>query len=73
MFPGEFGLPKPFYFFVTPSYWCGVKTGRPSSVNGINAKKGMGPNFEDEPEDGHIGVSIKELRKVYKVSVQNLI
>ena len=27
VFPGEFGVPKPFYFFLTRSYW----TGRPSS------------------------------------------
>ena len=23
MFPGEYGIPKPFYFFLMPSYWCG--------------------------------------------------
>ena len=23
VFPGEYGIPKPFYFFLTPSYWCG--------------------------------------------------
>ena len=23
VFPGEFGVPKPFYFFLTPSYWTG--------------------------------------------------
>lgn len=23
VFPGEYGIPKPFYFFVLPSYWCG--------------------------------------------------
>jgi len=23
VFPGEYGIPKPFYFFVTPSYWLG--------------------------------------------------
>ena len=27
VFPGQYGVPKPFYFFLTPSYW----TGRPSS------------------------------------------
>ena len=26
VFPGEYGVPKPFYFFLTKSYW----TGRPS-------------------------------------------
>jgi len=23
VFPGEYGIPKPFYFFLTPSYWLG--------------------------------------------------
>ena len=27
VFPGQYGVPKPFYFFLTRSYW----TGRPSS------------------------------------------
>ena len=26
VFPGEYGVPKPWYFFLTKSYW----TGRPS-------------------------------------------
>ena len=27
VFPGQYGVPKPFYFFLTSSYW----TGKPSS------------------------------------------
>lgn len=23
VFPGEYGIPKPFYFFLVPSYWLG--------------------------------------------------
>ena len=23
VFPGEYGIPKPFYFFLMPSYWLG--------------------------------------------------
>eukprot|EP00111_Clytia_hemisphaerica_P020496 TCONS_00060371-protein len=66
VFPGEFGLPKPFYFFLTPSYWCGSPNHRPGSVTDMNGSKSKGPNFEDEPEGGEIGVSIQDLRKVYK-------
>lgn len=25
IFPGEFGIPKPYYFCFMPSYWCGHK------------------------------------------------
>ena len=67
VFPGEFGLPKPFYFFLMTSYWCGVSSSRPGSVTDMNTKKSLGPNFEEEPEGGEIGVSIQDLRKVYKV------
>lgn len=23
VFPGQYGMPRPWYFFVTKSYWCG--------------------------------------------------
>ena len=26
VFPGEYGIPKPFYFPCMPSYWCGVNS-----------------------------------------------
>ena len=25
VFPGDFGIPRPWYFFVTSSYWCGTR------------------------------------------------
>ena len=28
MFPGEYGIPKPVYFFVLPSYWLGTHSER---------------------------------------------
>jgi len=67
VFPGEFGLPKPAYFCFTPSYWCGSSGKQSGSVTDLNTKKTLGPDFEEEPEDSTIGVSIQELRKVYKV------
>ena len=68
VFPGEFGLPKPFYFFLEPSYWRGTSNDRPGyeRLMDMNGNKLRGPNFEDEPE-GEIGVSIQDLRKVYNV------
>lgn len=52
-----------------PSYWCGVSSSRPGSIIDMNTKKSLGPNFEEEPEGSEIGVSIQDLRKVYKVMV----
>ena len=31
VFPGEYGIPKPFYFFLTPSYWLGRPIGQVKS------------------------------------------
>ena len=32
VFPGKYGIPKPFYFFVTPSYWLGRPIGQIKSM-----------------------------------------
>ncbi len=40
VFPGDFGIPKPFYFVVQPSFWMG-KRGRGNRKKGGN----------DEPEE----------------------
>ncbi|XP_028968379.1 ATP-binding cassette sub-family A member 1 [Galendromus occidentalis] len=77
VFPGQYGVPKPWYFFVTKAYWTGrpaIKTESEDSVssNGTQA----GADFEDEPNDLTLGVSIRHLTKVYsgckKAAVNNL-
>ena len=34
MFPGQYGIPRPFYFFLTPSYWCGTPVKKKSLIKG---------------------------------------
>ena len=34
MFPGQYGIPRPFYFFLTPSYWCGTPVKKKQSLTG---------------------------------------
>ncbi|KAK3101854.1 hypothetical protein FSP39_006814 [Pinctada imbricata] len=74
--PGEYGVPRPFYFPFTSSYWCGVKEHSGLSEELSDVSMGM-KNFEKEPTELHAGITIKNLRKVFgggkkkKVAVDN--
>eukprot|EP01135_Chromosphaera_perkinsii_P003932 Nk52_evm33s262 gene=Nk52_evmTU33s262 len=66
VFPGAYGVPKPFYFFITPSYWCSTGAhGKqsdcldPSNIT-VNAD-----TCEKEPADMKVGVQIRNLRKQF--------
>ncbi|XP_053412499.1 phospholipid-transporting ATPase ABCA3 [Nycticebus coucang] len=69
VFPGQFGVPQPWYFFVMPSYWCGT----PRTIIGkeeedSDPEKVLGTEyFEAEPEDLVAGIKIKHLSKVFRV------
>ncbi|XP_077550121.1 phospholipid-transporting ATPase ABCA1-like isoform X2 [Haemaphysalis longicornis] len=70
--PGQYGVPKPWYFFVTKSYWCGTPR-QPSlsrksaweSCNGAASMNGRCEDMEEEPHDLPLGVLIRKLTKVY--------
>uniref|UniRef100_A0A8C2MH63 ATP-binding cassette, sub-family A member 3 n=1 Tax=Cricetulus griseus TaxID=10029 RepID=A0A8C2MH63_CRIGR len=69
VFPGQFGVPQPWYFFLMPSYWCG----NPRTVIG-KEEEDSDPEktlrteyFEAEPEDLVAGIKIKHLSKVFQV------
>ncbi|XP_008939234.1 PREDICTED: ATP-binding cassette sub-family A member 3-like, partial [Merops nubicus] len=68
--PGEYGVPQPWYFFLTPSYWCA----RPRTVVGKEKEEEEDPEkalksqyIEEEPADLVSGIKIKHLSKVFKV------
>ncbi|XP_061455423.1 phospholipid-transporting ATPase ABCA3 [Rhineura floridana] len=70
VFPGEYGIPRPWYFFIMPSYWCG----NPQIVLGKEMKEEEDPEkalksqyMEEEPSDLVSGIKIKHLSKVFKV------
>lgn len=73
VFPGSYGIPKPFYFPFTKSYWCGVSSdkvvqvGAEEELNPVDKHSGN-PAIEDETHDLPIGVGIKDLRKVFRGS-----
>uniref|UniRef100_A0AAY4A5S1 P-type phospholipid transporter n=1 Tax=Denticeps clupeoides TaxID=299321 RepID=A0AAY4A5S1_9TELE len=51
VFPGQYGIPRPWYFPFTKSYWCGEKCGAVC--------------IEEEPAHLNPGVYIENLLKVY--------
>lgn len=66
VFPGEYGIPKPFYFLFQPSYWCPNKNIKMKDAD-VEMSCGQ-DNFEEEP-NLEVGIHIKNLRKVFKSSV----
>uniref|UniRef100_A0A3P8SAU7 ATP binding cassette subfamily A member 3 n=1 Tax=Amphiprion percula TaxID=161767 RepID=A0A3P8SAU7_AMPPE len=70
VFPGEYGVPLPAYFFVLPSYWC--SSPRMALVSEKeeeeDAEKALKGEFiEEEPAGLVSGIKIKHLSKEFKV------
>ncbi|XP_041841062.1 phospholipid-transporting ATPase ABCA1-like isoform X2 [Melanotaenia boesemani] len=66
VFPGQYGIPKPWYFPFTSSYWCGTSTTsetNPAVLKESNAQDG---HLEKPPPNMKAGVSICNLVKIYK-------
>ena len=73
-FPGEYGVPKPWYFPFQKSYWISdaasdAKVAR-RDVNigssSMELRRQQPEKFEAEPPHLHAGVAVEKLRKVYK-------
>lgn len=69
VFPGEYGVPLPSYFFVLPSYWC--SNPRAAFVNEKeeeeDPEKALKGEFIDEEPVGLVsGIKIKHLAKEFK-------
>lgn len=40
--PGQYGIPKPWYFPFTSSYWCGTQAGAdPDPLDALEEQNGM--------------------------------
>ncbi|KAM9081600.1 phospholipid-transporting ATPase ABCA1 isoform 1-T3 [Megaptera novaeangliae] len=75
VFPGQYGIPRPWYFPCTKSYWFGEESNEKSHPGSI--QKGTSEIcMEEEPTHLKLGVSIQNLMKVYrdgmKVAVDGL-
>ncbi|XP_069482200.1 phospholipid-transporting ATPase ABCA1-like isoform X2 [Ambystoma mexicanum] len=68
VFPGQYGIPRPWYYPFTASYWCGTNARRKNEVDAVASESDFinNVNFEAEPTHLAQGVSIKNLVKVYK-------
>ncbi|KAM4564931.1 phospholipid-transporting ATPase ABCA1 [Fundulus diaphanus] len=66
VFPGQYGIPKPWYFPFTSSFWCGMT---PTTENDPDLLTDSGAHngcFERPPPGVKVGVSIRNLVKIYK-------
>ncbi|KAL1023696.1 hypothetical protein UPYG_G00044710 [Umbra pygmaea] len=63
VFPGQYGIPRPWYFPFTKSYWCGEKQGK--HVQERSEGNAEAVCIEEEPSHIEPGVYIKNLVKVY--------
>ncbi|XP_070574890.1 phospholipid-transporting ATPase ABCA3-like isoform X2 [Ptychodera flava] len=73
VFPGEYGIPKPFYFPFQKSYWFGPDPNDAKSTKSIDEMElGDDPsvqNHEPDPVGMKAGITIQNLRKVFESSV----
>ncbi|XP_053391292.1 phospholipid-transporting ATPase ABCA3-like [Mercenaria mercenaria] len=66
LFPGEFGVPQKWYFFLTSSYWCGTVPDEHVPED-KNISMGQVPEFfEADPIGIRAGIQIRNLRKEFK-------
>uniref|UniRef100_A0A668W813 P-type phospholipid transporter n=1 Tax=Oreochromis aureus TaxID=47969 RepID=A0A668W813_OREAU len=65
VFPGQYGIPRPWYFPFTRTYWCGEKENK--NISTPLSKKGNADAVCIEEEPSHIepGVYIENLVKIY--------
>ncbi|XP_074138922.1 phospholipid-transporting ATPase ABCA3-like isoform X2 [Sminthopsis crassicaudata] len=67
VFPGEYGMPQPWYFFLLPSYWLKkprmiLKEKEEEDIE----KSPQHEFFESDPTDLQVGIKIKNLSKTFK-------
>ncbi|XP_055994781.1 phospholipid-transporting ATPase ABCA3-like [Sorex fumeus] len=76
VFPGKYGMPKPWYFFMMRSYWCGEKHKIKEITSLDDTTKTQ--YFEEEPTNLIAGIQIKNVYKNFhmykteKVAVKKL-
>uniref|UniRef100_A0A673YHD0 P-type phospholipid transporter n=1 Tax=Salmo trutta TaxID=8032 RepID=A0A673YHD0_SALTR len=64
VFPGQYGIPRPWYFLFSKSYWFGEGDNRKTDFS--QNKKKSSVCIEEEPAHLKTGVFIENLVKVYR-------
>ncbi|GFR60664.1 ATP-binding cassette sub-family A member 3 [Elysia marginata] len=73
--PGEFGVPRPYLFFLTRDYWCGSVANGDAAEDHRSTAVPIERNavfFEKEPNTLPVGVQMKGLRKLKDTNSTNL-
>uniref|UniRef100_A0A5F9D2E5 ABC transporter domain-containing protein n=1 Tax=Oryctolagus cuniculus TaxID=9986 RepID=A0A5F9D2E5_RABIT len=65
VYPGKYGVPKPWNFFLQPSYWFGEPPVKKSETHQFQETI-QSKYFEAEPTDLVTGITIKHLHKVFQ-------
>ncbi|XP_029460267.1 ATP-binding cassette sub-family A member 1 isoform X2 [Rhinatrema bivittatum] len=65
VFPGQYGIPRPWYFLFTRSYWCGEE-GKDENQPCLAKQAASQICMEEEPTHLHLGVLIQNLVKIYR-------
>ncbi|XP_060933642.1 phospholipid-transporting ATPase ABCA1 [Limanda limanda] len=65
VFPGEYGVPRPWYFIFQINYWGGIPLEAGMPIPPAPAEED-GDHIEAEPTNLTLGVSIRNLVKIYK-------
>ncbi|XP_070711035.1 phospholipid-transporting ATPase ABCA1-like [Pempheris klunzingeri] len=66
VFPGQYGIPKPWYFPFTASYWCGTASVADADPDLLKDSTAHSEYLEKPLPDMKAGVSIRNLVKIYK-------
>ncbi|KAL2079018.1 hypothetical protein ACEWY4_024762 [Coilia grayii] len=66
VYPGQYGIPKPWYFPFTRSYWLGTASTLDLSTDTPTDLQDHKGYLEKPPPDVKAGVSVRNLVKIYK-------
>ncbi|KAF3835266.1 hypothetical protein F7725_027824 [Dissostichus mawsoni] len=65
VFPGEYGIPRPWYFIFQINYWGGIPLEAGMPIPPAPGEQD-GDHIEPEPDNLVLGVSVRNLVKIYK-------
>ncbi|XP_035501650.2 phospholipid-transporting ATPase ABCA1 isoform X2 [Scophthalmus maximus] len=66
VFPGQYGIPKPWYFPFAASYWCGRASVTDVDPGFLKDTSVHNEYMEKPPPNMKAGISIRNLVKIYK-------
>ncbi|XP_037335370.2 phospholipid-transporting ATPase ABCA1-like [Pungitius pungitius] len=66
VFPGQYGIPRPWYFPFTASYWCGTASTAAADPAALQNSTEHDEYLEKPSPNMKAGVSVRNLVKIYK-------